>query len=73
MAWSRRRTVFATHGAWVSAVAKWARANLTTLRVGQIVRAAASIQGKSAAQGEHSSAEASHENNGKGQGRGRGK
>lgn len=40
--------LYTTHGAWVSGVAKWAKANLTTMRVGQVVRAAASIQGKSA-------------------------
>lgn len=39
--------LYSTHGAWVSGVAKWAKANLTTMRVGQVVRGAASIQGKS--------------------------
>jgi len=40
--------LYTTHGAWVSGVARWAKANLTSMRVGQVVRAAASIQGKSA-------------------------
>jgi hypothetical protein len=39
--------LYSTHGAWVSGVAKWAKANLTTMRVGQVGRGAASIQGKS--------------------------
>jgi hypothetical protein len=47
--------LYATHGAWVSGVTKWAKANLTTMRVGQVVRAAASIQGKNAKNASESS------------------
>lgn len=65
-------SLFATHGAWVSGVAKWAQVNLSTLRVGQVVRAAASIEGKSKGQASSgSSAEASREHGGRGKGRGK--
>ena len=60
--------LFATHGAWVSAVAKWAQANLTTMRVGQVVRAAAGIQGQSKKQSSESSAAAARDHGGKGKG-----
>jgi len=42
----------------VSGVAKWAKANLTTMRVGQVVRGAASIQGKSGKNASENSEEA---------------
>lgn len=58
--------LYSTHGAWVSGVAKWAKANLTTMRVGQVVRAAASIQGKNASAKSDSST--SRQRGGKGKG-----
>ncbi len=42
---------FANHGAWVSAVAQWANANLSQHQRGLIVSAAARIEGQLAAQG----------------------
>jgi hypothetical protein len=36
---------FATHGAWVSTVAHWAQANLSPSQRGEIVSAAAGIEG----------------------------
>jgi hypothetical protein len=37
--------LFATHGAWVSAVAQWAKAHLSGQQIGDIVSAAARIEG----------------------------
>lgn len=61
--------LYSTHGAWVSGVAKWAKANLTTMRVGQIVRAAASIQGKNASEKSNSAAARSRAEKDKGRNR----
>ncbi len=43
--------VFPNHGAWVSAVAGWANANLSGSQRGQIVSAAARIEGSQASNG----------------------
>ena len=58
--------VFRNHGAWVSAVAKWSKANLRTMRVSQVVRAAASIKAKNQLSTDTSM---SRERNGRGKGR----
>jgi hypothetical protein len=46
---------FATHGAWVSTVADWAQANLSPSQRGEIVSAAAGIEGLLASNGHGSS------------------
>jgi len=38
--------LFATHGAWVSAVAQWANSHLSGQQIGQVVSAAARIEGQ---------------------------
>lgn len=57
--------LYANHGGWVSSVARWANTNLTGVRRGQVVSAAAKIQGK----GQNSSTStATTEHSGKGRG-----
>jgi hypothetical protein len=43
---------FSTHGAWVSTVAQWANANLSRDQRGQVVSAAARIEGPQASNGQ---------------------
>lgn len=38
--------LFATHGAWVSAVAQWANSHLSGQQIGQVVSAAARVEGQ---------------------------
>ncbi len=44
--------LFATHGAWVSAVANWANTHLSGQQIGQVVSAAARIEGLLASGGQ---------------------
>lgn len=43
--------LFATHGAWVSAVARWANTHLSGRQIGQVVSEAARIEGPFASEG----------------------
>ncbi len=52
---------FANHGAWVSAIAQWANANLTQKQRGLIVSAAARIEGRLAANGNGNAGGNSHD------------
>lgn len=75
--------VFSNHGAWISAVTKWAYTNLTGVRRGQIISAAAHNQQQlmrangngSASAGSNGNGQAaanSHGNNAGGNGKGKG-
>lgn len=76
--------VFANHGGWISAVTKWAFANLTGIRRGQVISAAAhnmqllmqaNGNGNGASAGSNGSSQASaksHGNNAGGNGKGKG-
>src|SRR5574337_796689 len=52
--------LFATHGAWVSAVAQWANTHLSGQQIGQVVSAAARIEGLLASGGQNQRGRDSH-------------